>query len=224
MLFRFSDCVLDTDRRELERGAKSVPLGPQVFDLLVYLVQNRERVVSKSDLFSTIWHDRTVSESTLTSHINAVRKAIGDTGQDQNLIRTVARKGFRFVAAVTEETSSPRQISGSGAQDKLAFPDGAWIAVIPFETLGDEPNDTHIADGFVEDIITELSRFSELFVIARNSSFEYRGRSIDVRQIGRELGVHYVLEGSIRRSGDHLRITAQPGPPKKSGAQGAPEG
>lgn len=209
MLFRFSDYVLDTDRRELKRQSQPVPLGPQVFDLLVYLLQNRERVVSKDDLFSAIWQGRTVSESTLTSHINAARKAVGDSGQDQNLIRTVARKGVRFVAAVIEEASSPPQISGSGGQDKLAVADGASIAVIPFETLGDEPNDTHIADGFVEDIITELSRFSELFVIARNSSFQYRGRSIDVRQVGRELGVHYVLEGSIRRSGDRLRITAQ---------------
>jgi adenylate cyclase len=208
VLFRFSDCVLDTDRRELERGAKSVPLGPQVFDLLVYLLQNRERVVSKSDLFSTIWHDRTVSESTLTSHINAARKAIGDSGESQGLIRTIARKGFRFVAPVTEESPLALPIPTPVLKDSLAPPDWASIAVVPFEVLG-QSDETYVADGFVEDIITELSRFSELFVIARNSSFQYRGSTLDVRQVGQELGVRYVLEGSIRRDGNRLRITAQ---------------
>jgi len=205
VLFRFSDCVLDTDRRELRRGARSVPLGPQVFDLLVFLLQNRDRVVSKDDLFSEIWQGRTVSESTLTSHINAARKAVGDTGDSQSLIRTVARKGFRFVAPVSEGASTAPSIP----KEPLALPGRASIAVIPFETLGGSSGDTHVADGFVEDIITELSRFNELLVIARNSSFQYRGRSVDVQQVGRELGVRYVLEGSIRHDGDRLRITAQ---------------
>jgi len=207
VLFRFSDCVLDTDRRELKRGAQSISLGPQVFDLLVYLLQNRDQVVSKDNLFSAIWQGRTISESTLTSHINAVRKAIGDTGESQNLIRTVARKGFRFVAPVTE--GAPVALPISLKQDAVGLPDRASIAVIPFEMMGGRLDDTHVADGFVEDIITELSRFNELLVIARNSSFQYRGRPVDVQQVGRDLGVRYVLEGSIRRDHDRLRITAQ---------------
>src|SRR4051812_49451501 len=105
MPFMFEDCVLDLDRRELSRGAEVVATGPQVFDLLVYLVQNRERVVSKDDLLHTVWGGRIVSESTLTSHINAVCKAIGDSGKDQSLVRTVARKGFRFVGDVGEAQS-----------------------------------------------------------------------------------------------------------------------
>ena len=100
MHFVFGDCVLDADRRELTRGSEVVSVGPKVFDLLVHLVRNRERVVSKDDLLQAVWDGRIVSKSTLTSHINAVRKAIGDSGEEQRLIRTLARKGFRFIGAV----------------------------------------------------------------------------------------------------------------------------
>lgn len=96
MQFLFEDYGLDTDRRELKLGSELISVGPQVFDLLVYLVQNRERVVSKDDLIEAVWGGRIVSESTLTSHINAVRKAVGDSGDEQRLIRTAARKGFRY--------------------------------------------------------------------------------------------------------------------------------
>lgn len=102
MRFQFSDCMLDLERRELTRGADQVSIAPRAFDLLAYLVENRERVVSKSDLLDAVWGKRIVSESTLTSHINAVRKAIGDSGGEQALVRTIARKGFRFVGDVTE--------------------------------------------------------------------------------------------------------------------------
>src|SRR5262249_12864007 len=148
VLFRFSDCVLDTDRRELERGAKAVPLGPQVFDLLVYLLQNRERVVSKSDLLAAIWQSRIVSDSTLTSHVNAVRKAVGDTGADQRLIRTIARKGFRFVGEI--DASTPAARDGTDARSPAL--DRPSIAVLPFINLSDDPTQEYFADGVVEDI------------------------------------------------------------------------
>src|SRR5687767_10340756 len=117
----FEDYILDPERRELTRGAEAVAIGPQVFDLLLYLVQHRERVVSKDDLLDTVWGGRIVSESTLTSHINAVRKAIGDSGQEQRLIRTVARKGFRFVGEVREtrladDVSSPKSEPAEGRE------------------------------------------------------------------------------------------------------------
>ena len=102
MLYRFDDFLLDPGRRELWRGASAIEVGPQVFDLLTYLVQNRERVVSQDDLLAAIWKGRIVSESTMRSHINAVRTAVGDNGEDQRLIRTLPRKGFRFVGAITE--------------------------------------------------------------------------------------------------------------------------
>jgi DNA-binding winged helix-turn-helix (wHTH) protein len=101
----FGDCVLDLERRELARASQVVAVAPQVFDLLVYLLRNRERVVSRDDLLDAVWGGRIVSESTLASHINAARKAVGDTGQEQRVIRTVARKGFRFVDDVREADS-----------------------------------------------------------------------------------------------------------------------
>src|SRR4051794_3021227 len=103
MQFRFQDQILDPDRRELTRGPERVSVGPKVFDLLLYLLRNRERVVTKDDLLASVWNGRIVSESTLTSHINAARRAVGDTGGAQRLIRTVARKGFRFVGQVEEQ-------------------------------------------------------------------------------------------------------------------------
>ena len=114
MRFRFADYVLDTDRQELTRGSERAQIGPQVFDLLVHLVENRERVVSKDDMLEAVWSGRIVSKSTLTSHINAVRKAIGDNGEDQRLIRTVARKGFRFVGEIEEEHAPPKPAGANG--------------------------------------------------------------------------------------------------------------
>jgi TolB-like protein len=217
MPFVFGDCVLDLDRRELYRGSELVATGPQVFDLLAFLVENRERVVSKDGLLGAVWGGRIVSESTLASHVNAVRKAIGDSGREQRLIRTVARKGFRFVGEVRElgssdDLGSPGSRSaepGETSARSLALPDKPSIAVLPFVNLSGDPEQDYFADGMVEDVIAALSRVGWLFVIARNSSFTYKGQAVDVRRIGRELGVRYVLEGSVRRATSRLRITGQ---------------
>jgi len=217
--FLFGDYVLDTDRRELRRGAELISLGPQVFDLLVYLVKNRERVVSKDDLLEAVWSGRIVSESTLTSHINAARKAVGDSGEAQNLIRTVARKGFRFVGEVSEDKASgagdsPKSVPPPKPDETrqplaLTLPDKPSVAVLPFQNLSGDPEQEYFADGMVEDIITALSRMRWLFVIARNSSFTYKGRAVDVKQVGRELGVRYVIEGGVRKAANRVRLTAQ---------------
>ena len=209
MQFLFGDYALDLDRRELRRGRELVPTGPQVFDVLVYLVQNRERVVSKDALLEAVWSGRIVSESTLTSHINAARKAVGDSGETQNLIRTVARKGFRFVGEVSEEKSPgvggpPESVRTPGPSETrpspaLTLPDKPSIAVLPFQNLSGDPEQEYFADGVVEDIITALSRMRWLFVIARNSSFTYKGRAVDVKQAGRELGVRYILKAECAR-------------------------
>ncbi|HEY0524248.1 MAG TPA: winged helix-turn-helix domain-containing tetratricopeptide repeat protein [Stellaceae bacterium] len=220
MSFVFGDCLLDPDRRELFRGSEAIATGPQVFDLLLYLVENREHVVSRDGLLDAVWGGRIVSESTLASHINAVRKAIGDSGQEQRLIRTVARKGFRFVGEVREirppddlKSSESGPAVGRGetpAQPPaLALPDRPSIAVLPFVNLSGDPAQDYFADGVVEDIIAALSRIRWLFVIARNSSFTYKGQAVDVKQVGRELGVRYVLEGSVRKAAERMRITGQ---------------
>jgi len=215
--FVFGDYALNQDRRELTRGSLVIPTGPQVFDLLVYLVQNRARVVSKDDLLQAVWRGRIVSESTLTSHINALRKAVGDSGAEQRLIRTVARKGLRFVGDVTElpapdgpnTTMTEPVRSGETLARVLPLPDKPSIAALPFQNLSGDPEQEYFADGVVEDITAALSRIRWLFVIARNSSFTYKGRTVDVKQIGRELGVRYVLEGSLRKAANRVRITGQ---------------
>jgi TolB-like protein len=211
--FLFADFVLDLDRRELRRQSETIAIGPQVFDLLAYLVASRERVVSKDDVLQEVWRGRIVSESTLTSHINAARKAIGDDGQQQRLIKTVARKGFRFVADVREGTSQDAAVEPHETKppepSALILPDKPSIAVLAFQNMSGDPGQEYFADGVVEDIITALSRVRWLFVIARNSSFVFRDRAVDVRQVGRELGVGYVVEGSLRKAGNRVLITAQ---------------
>jgi TolB-like protein len=211
--FLFADFVLDLDRRELLRQSETIAVGPQVFDLIAYLVASRDRVVSKDDLLQEVWRGRIVSESTLTSHINAARKAIGDDGQKQRLIKTVARKGFRFVADVREGTSEGAAVESHEARpwepSALILPDKPSIAVLAFQNMSGDPGQDYFADGVVEDIITDLSRVRWLFVIARNSSFVFRDRAVDVRQVGRELGVGYVVEGSLRKAANRVLITAQ---------------
>ena len=214
MPFLFGDYSLDIERRELRRGHELISVGPQVFDLLVYLLQNRERVVSKDDLFEAVWLGRVVSESTLTTHINAVRKAIGDSGESQTLIRTIPRKGFRFVGEVTENghdsaMAAPLRPHSTPSAPVLSLPDKPSIAVLPFQNLSGDPEQDYFADGIVEDIIAALSRMRWLFVIARNSSFTYKGRAVDLKQVGRELGVRYVLEGSVRKATNRMRIAGQ---------------
>src|SRR5690348_1169734 len=189
-------------------------MGPQVFDLLVYLIENRDRVVGKNELLDTVWAGRIVSPSTLGSHINAVRRAIGDSGQEQRLIRTVARRGFRFVGEVRHQQTMPdrqlpRLLQGEGQDGSLVPLDKPSIAVLPFENLSGDSEQEYFADGMVEDITTRLSKFRNLFVIARNSSFQYKRKAVDVRQVGRELGVRHVLEGSVRRIQGGVRISAQ---------------
>jgi adenylate cyclase len=373
LLYSFEDFSLDTARRELRRSGSLISLQPQVFDLLEYLIRNRERVVSKDDLFAVVWNRRIVSESTLSTRINAARGAIGDSGEEQRLIRTAHGKGFRFVGVVREEEETVRKLAAifaadvecysrlmeqdeigtlrrltacrvvldelisahrgrifGGADDSviadfasavdavkcavavqdaiakenaaravgepmrfrigvhvgdvlvqgenlfgdgvniaarlealaepggicvsgtvraqigtklpvtftdlgekqvkniarpirayrvgggsataiatpsLPLPDKPSIAVLPFENLSGDPEQEYFADGMVEEITTALSKVRWFFVIARNSTFTYKGRAVDVRQVARELGVRYVLEGSVREAGDRVRIS-----------------
>ena len=222
LIYGFEDFSLDIDKQELRRGAELAAVEPQVLDLLIYLIRNRERVVSKEDLIADVWKGRIVSDSTLTSRITSVRQAIGDSGDEQRLIRTIARKGLRFVGEVREDRSSggasaPQRsphverdtvaLAAPGPQPPL--PDKPSIAVLPFTNMSGDPEQEYFSDGITEDIITALSRLRWFFVIARNSTFVYKGQAVDVRLVGRDLGVRYVLEGSVRKSGQRMRITSQ---------------
>jgi TolB-like protein len=211
--FTFDNQTLDTERRELLRDGAPISVQPQVFDLLVYLVQNRDRVVSKEDLIALVWGGRTVSDSTFTSRVNAARTAVGDSGREQRLIRTISRKGLRFVGTVHEPSNKDRPAGRlterSLELSALPLPDRPAIAVLPFNNMSGEREQEYFSDGISEDIITALSKLRWLFVIARNSSFTYKGKAVHLKQVARELGVRYVLEGSVRKSGDRVRITAQ---------------
>ena len=214
----FADHALDTERRELYRGSEPIAVEPQVFDLLIYLMENRDRVVSKDDLIASVWGGRIVSDSTLTSRINAARKAVGDSGEDQKLIRTIARKGLRFVGEVRTQPTATEPADASGlpldqvherSGPALPLPDRPAIAVLPFINMSGDSEQEYFSDGISEDIITALSKLRWFFVIARNSSFIYKGRAVHMKQIAEELAVGYVVEGSVRKSGDRVRITAQ---------------
>jgi TolB-like protein/Flp pilus assembly protein TadD len=205
----FEHYAFDTDRRELRRGPDVVSTTPQVFDLLDYLIRNRERVVSKDDLIKAIWNGRSVSDAALTTRLNAARGAIGDSGEEQRFIKTLPRKGFRFVGQVREAREVAGPNPGDAPENALALPDKPSIAVLPFENMSGDSEQEYFADGMVEEIITALSRFKSLFVIARNSSFTFKGRAVDIKEVGRRLGVRYVLEGAVRKASGRVRITGQ---------------
>jgi TolB-like protein/Tfp pilus assembly protein PilF len=211
--YLFEEYAFDTDRRELCRGVDVVSIAPQVFDLLEYLIRNRERVVSKDDLIDTIWDGRTVSDAALTTRLNAARTAVGDSGEEQRLIKTLPRKGYRFVGIV-RETQRPagEEVSDTLAEQPrpaLPLPYKPSIAVLPFENMSGDPEQDYFANGMVEDLVTGLSRTGSLFVIARQSTLTYKDKAVDIKQVGRELGVRYVLEGSVRKAANRVRITGQ---------------
>jgi len=183
VIYQFENFSLDADRRELRRGTSVVATEPQVFDLLHYLVCNRQRVVSKDDLIGAVWNGRVISESTLSSRMTAVRHAVDDHGRDQRLIRTVARKGFRFVGEVRETDGSNTEVANftreePGRDDSQAseapwLPDRPAIAVLPFADASQDSEHEGFINGIVEDITTALSQFPWLSVVARSSSFAH---------------------------------------------------
>ncbi len=211
MIYRFENCVLDTERRELRASDIARAIEPQVFDLLEYLIRNCERVVSRDEIFAAVWHGRIVSESALSTRINAARNAIGDNGAEQRLIQTFRRKGVRFVGAVRiEQRISNTQASPIIIRQRLLTLKAApAIVVLPFANIGGNLKDEYFADGLTEEFITELSKLGWIHVISRHSSFGYKGKAIELKQIAQKLHVRYVLKGSVRQAGTRARIVLQ---------------
>ena len=214
MRYLFEEYTFDTDRRELRRGVEVLSITPQVFDLLECLIRSRERVVTKDDLISAVWNGRIVSDAALTTRLNAARTAIGDSGEKQRLIKTLPRKGFRFVGAVQEAQTVAAEPVGSVARSSettpsLLSPPRLSIVVLPFTNLSGDLEQEYFVDGVTESLTTDLSRINGAFVIARNTAFRFKGRPVDVKKLGRELNVRYMLEGSVQRNGNRLRVSVQ---------------
>jgi TolB-like protein/DNA-binding winged helix-turn-helix (wHTH) protein len=265
-LYRFGQFVLDSRKRTLSRADSPVSLTPKAFDVLLILVQNPNRLVTKEELLQAVWGDTFVEEGNLTQYISHLRKTLGDNSEDAHLIVTIARKGYQFTADVTvaevadtakqpavqvltaegslantrailrssEDEAVPKALKhwrnvavmGASAVLLVVVCFASWrhfrdatppssqkirLAVLPFANLTGDPNKEYLADGLTEEMISQLGRLNpeQLGVIARTSVMGYKHKDVRLDQIGRDLSVQYVLENSLRESGDHLRLTAQ---------------
>jgi TolB-like protein len=203
-LVRFGRFRLDLGRRKLWHDETPMRLANRALDILCALVAAKGNVVTKDDLMTQVWSGLVVDESNIHVHVSALRKALEQGESGQTYVVTVTGRGYRFVSP-----ESPAPVHKTDTRQGPSLPDRPSIAVLPFTNLSGAPEQEYFADGIVEDIITALSRMRWLFVIARNSSFTYKGRAVDVKQVGRELGVRYLLEGSVRKAADRVRITGQ---------------
>lgn len=217
--YTFDRWTLDCTRGVLTTETGDIPLRPKSFEVLHYLIQNAGRLMSRDDVLGALWPDVTVTEESLTQCVSEVRQALGDSGQ--RIIKTVPKRGYLFAVPVTGKDDagaahhSSVVVSRDSAEGATAsftkrrMLEGPSLAVLPFANLSGDSSQEYLSDGITEDIINGLSYFSDLSVIARNSSFSYKGRPVDVREAGEQLGVRYIVEGSVRRMGDRIRITAQ---------------
>ena len=221
MRYLFENFSLDTDRRELRAEGMLRTMEPQAFDLLEFLIRNREHVVTREDILIHVWSGRSVSDAALNTRMNAVRAALDDSGGSQRLIKTLRRKGVRFIGTVREcagngfvdgpapVSCAPRdrpEVAAAHPKRLTAPLDLPSIAVVPFRTLGTDRVSTYFGDGIVEDIVMSLANLRELFVISRGSTLALRERSADPKAAGEALGVRYVVTGSVLRLGKRLRV------------------
>jgi TolB-like protein len=207
-ILEFGPFRLDADAGILFHGAEPTPLGQRAVAVLALLAQRPGAPVSKEALLEAAWPGLAIEDSNLTVQIAAVRRVFDDLAGGASWIETLPRRGYRYVGPVVVAHRSDRATDLT-ASPPLTLPEKPSIAVLPFSNLSGDAQQDYFTDGMVDDIITGLSRINWLFVIARNSTFTYKGRAVDVKQVGRELGVRYVLEGSVRKVLDRVRITAQ---------------
>jgi TolB-like protein/Tfp pilus assembly protein PilF len=199
--YTFEGYTLDLVRGCLWNGTREIELRPKSFELLRYLVKNPDRLLVKEEMANACWPNVIVSDASLAQCISDLRSALND--DQRRLIKTIPCRGYLFAAPVS--ISAAEDTSALSALEPPRFS----IVVLPFANLSGEPAQDYFADGIVEEITTALSRIRSFFVIARTSAFAYKGRAVDVRQVGQELGVRYVLEGSVRQAGDRVRTTGQ---------------
>jgi TolB-like protein len=197
-IISFEDFQIDAAQGELRNKGNQVPIEPQVLDLIFYLASHPGSVITRDDLIKNVWDGRIVSDSAISTRINAARAAVGDDGTAQRIIKTIPRRGFRFEATIK-----------SAALEVSTLTEKPSIAVLPFQNLSGDSEQIYFSDGITDDIITELSRYDELFVIARHSSFIYRDEATPAAEIASELGAQYIVEGSVRRAGNRIRVTAK---------------
>jgi TolB-like protein len=211
--FMFGAFCLSAGRRELSAHGVPVHLGSRAFDVLLALVRRQGRLATKEELMAEVWPGMVVEESNLQVQVSTLRKILGNKSRDPRYVVTIPGRGYRFVAPVelADAVGSPAAAAERAwcSPSTLPLPDKPSIAVLPFINMSGNSEQDYFADGMAEEILTALTRCSGLFVIARNSSFVYKKRSVDIRQIGRELGVRYILEGSVRLSGSRVRVASQ---------------
>ena len=205
MIYQFENFELDTQQRELRCEGQACDIEPQVFNILELLITHRSRMVSKDELNAEIWGGRIVSEAAMSSRMSAARSAVSDSGKEQRLIKTIHGQGFRFIGDV--DTSAEVQVALTPVSK--AQPPRHSIAVLKFNNMSGNPEQEFFSEGMCEDIITVLAKIPGLMVIARNSSFAFKDEAPDIRKVGAQLGVRHVLEGSVRRIGDTIRVTGQ---------------
>jgi adenylate cyclase len=206
-LIQFASFTLDLERLCVCGPSGQVDLRPKSFEVLRFLVEHAGRVVGKEEVMRAVWPNVTVTDESLVACVSDVRRALGD--KNQEIVKTVPKRGYLLDVPISTGDLTKTVAAAEPFAQRPTLPDRPSIAVLPFSNMSDDPKQEYFADGVVEDIITELSRFSGLFVIARNSSFQWKGKPADVREVGRDLGVRYVLEGSVRKAGDRIRVSAQ---------------
>lgn len=204
--FAFEEYRFEPLTGELWRGDREIKLTPRAASLLLVLAERATQVVTKQELIKRLWDGRAVSDAALTSSVQELRRSLGDDSRHPRLVETLHRRGYRLLAPVVLAATP---CAASEEAVPLSLPEKPSIAVLPFQHLSEHPGQEYLADGIVEGITTAMSRVKWLFVISRNSSFTYKGRAVDVKKVGRELGVRYVMEGTFRKANNRVRITAQ---------------
>ena len=223
MRYCFNDYLLDTESLELSKNGVLIHSEPQVIELLALLVQNSNRLVTKEEIYKTVWRGRIVSEAALSSRVKSLRHLLGDTGKKQQYLRTIHKRGFRFVADVISEDVNDNTTQATTAALSQAAPTPVEttaspvietslkkpvVAVLPFSNLSGDTEQEYFADAITADIITHLSKHRWLQVIARNTMLGYKGKVVDGRTLANELGAIYLVEGSVQRAGNRVRVAA----------------